>query len=679
MMDWLRSHLYAKLTIFFLFVTLLPMTIIWIIYVSEAKQQIIEENLREIRALSNQIDGSLAERMNQIKLDLNLLVRYEIFDDVLIGDSDLRIANFLNDKHEHMLYLGHFHVLNMKGEVIASTNMHAQGKEFVSLPIQKFYPLEKSKFSDKKTITFTEPIYSSFDRSEQIGFIALEYFGSNLINFSSTEEYTTTFFYNPKTSDVYGKKVSHAKVYEVEDTEGFFFTDDVIFSYQALKGKEFQGFYFFQAIDKSHIMRFYNQFSNTILFAMLFGLILVMIIGARIVRIITNPINELSTVAQKIGEDQDYSIRVSPKGNDEIAILGGTLNGLLEKVQTMIEQTQEESEERLRTLTQLIYIFNSIMHQSSQEDVLEVAREKLGEFLDAPVHIDSQKDDESFQEAISYADIHTQKKINCGYMRFENIERSDLEKQFLESIATMVGLQIERLHLMKEATSASEAKSMFISNMSHELRTPLNAILGFSQILDKKMENEKQKKMISNILTAGTHLLSLINDILDIAKIEAGKIDIHVDQITINALLDEVEVLTSKLATEKGLYFKVENDSSFTMKTDVKFLKQILVNQLSNAIKFTQEGGVTVKVSCDDSRVYFDIVDTGIGISEENLQKLFNEFTQIDNELQNQNKGTGLGLVLSRNLARELGGDLTLSSVEGEGSVAHVCVAKELI
>jgi signal transduction histidine kinase len=658
MFQWLRSSLYAKLVTVFLLVTLLPMGLIWSVYTSKAKDQIVQENLRQIRNLSKQINTALQEKMQQIRLDLNLAVKYEIFDDIVVEDLDKRIANFLLDKHQHMFYLGDFHVLNMSNKIIASTNSYAERREYENFPRQSFYPLEKSQFSKKKVIVFAEPIFSSFDPKQQIGYLVLEYFGSNLINFTSSDSSSSTFFYNPSLEISYGSKLEFKELKEIQDKEGFVFTDEMVISYQALESDGFKGFYFIQALDRSSVMSFYNEFSRTILFSILLGLILVVVIGSRLVKVFTTPINELSLLAKRVEEEDDYSSRADTNGEDEIAILGKTINKLLDTVETMIAKTKEESEERLRILTQLIYIFNAITQENNQKDVLCVAREKVADFLLESVEITDIEDKAHYQEAIFYHDVHTKTKILCGYIEFEQSERSDLEKQFLNSIATMVGLQIERLHLVKEAHAASEAKSTFISNMSHELRTPLNAILGFSQILNRKQENEKEKKMVTNILTAGQHLLGLINDILDIAKIEAGKIDVHPEKTQAKVLLDEVEVITSKLATEKGLSFTIELDENFEIFSDIKFLKQILVNQLSNAIKFTQTGGVSIKVWSDETKAYFDIIDTGIGISEQNIKKLFHEFTQIENELQSQNKGTGLGLVLSKNLAKELGGDL---------------------
>ena len=678
MFKWIKSSLYAKLVTVFLLVTLLPMLIIWSVYSFTAKEQIIEEKLREISNLSKQISTSLNDQLQQIRFDLNLNVKYEIFDDIIVSDLDQRIANFLSDKHSHMLHKGEFHVVNMDGSIIASSIQKVVGKTFKETPLKTFYSIETSKFSQKKVIILTKKVFMSFDRTKQIGYLVHEYDTQNLENFTSSDAYATTFFYNPTKGYVYGNKIANTKFYQIKDKQGFFFTDELIFSYQALKGKEFEGFYLIQALNKSKVMSFYNQFSQTILLSMLFGLIMVVLIGSKLVKIFTTPINQLSEVAKQIEAKKDYSIRVKTKGEDEIAFLGATINNLLETVQSMMEHTQKESSERLRILTQLIYFFNAITQENDEETVFEVARQRVGEFLNESVEIDHKENDTKFQKLISYKNIKTNEKIICGFMSYTSKERSTLEEQFLQSIATMVGLQMERLHLVEEANSASEAKSSFISNMSHELRTPLNAILGFSQILNKKVESEKEKRMVDNILTAGKHLLNLINDILDIAKIEAGKIDIHVEEIDVYTLVNEVEVITSKLAINKGLYYKTELEATFSISTDTKLLKQILVNQLSNAIKFTENGGVIIKVWADELNAYFDIIDTGVGISQENINKLFKEFVQIDNGLQDKQKGTGLGLVLSKNLAQELGGDLVLSSVEGRGTIAHVSVTKEL-
>lgn len=229
-----------------------------------------------------------------------------------------------------------------------------------------------------------------------------------------------------------------------------------------------------------------------------------------------------------------------------------------------------------------------------------------------------------------------------------------------------------------ELITANKAKSDFLASMSHELRTPLNAILGFGQILSKNLDHQHQKFAL-NIITAGKHLLSLINDILDIAKVEAGKVELEIVSVELQTLIADIETITRTLATDKGLSYTVDVIGECTLNTDTKLLKQIIINQISNGIKFTQDGGITVKAYIDDRNAHFLIRDTGIGISQENLKKLFTEFTQINNGLQKYEKGTGLGLVLSKKYAQLLGGDLTLDSVEGSGTTAHIVIPTHYI
>ncbi len=241
--------------------------------------------------------------------------------------------------------------------------------------------------------------------------------------------------------------------------------------------------------------------------------------------------------------------------------------------------------------------------------------------------------------------------------------------------------QVENaLHAAKQAVeSASRAKSEFLANMSHELRTPLNSIIGFSEVLfDQTFGplNAKQTRYVDNVLKAGQHLLSLINDILDIAKVEAGKMTVEAREFAVRPMLDNAIILVKERALKRGLTLREEVPAELMVSADERMLKQILYNLLSNAVKFTEPGGgitITAERAGNDLRV--SVADTGIGIKPEDQSRLFTEFEQLDSGYDRMHQGTGLGLALTRKFVELHGGRIWVESAgEGEGSTFHFTI-----
>jgi signal transduction histidine kinase/CheY-like chemotaxis protein len=227
-----------------------------------------------------------------------------------------------------------------------------------------------------------------------------------------------------------------------------------------------------------------------------------------------------------------------------------------------------------------------------------------------------------------------------------------------------------------EAERANRAKNEFISRMSHELRTPLNAILGFGQLLQSSELDEDQHASVDHIVMAGSHLLDLINEILDISRIEAGQLRVSPEPVAVHAVVDEAIDLVTPIAIERSIAITAElGDDGAWVRADVQRLKQVLLNLLSNAIKYNRDGGhVRVRASRIGERVQIVVADDGPGIAPEMIERLFSPFERLGAE-QTSVEGTGLGLAVSRGMLEAMGGGITVVSESGSGSAFTIDLA----
>lgn len=252
------------------------------------------------------------------------------------------------------------------------------------------------------------------------------------------------------------------------------------------------------------------------------------------------------------------------------------------------------------------------------------------------------------------------------------VGRQDEIGQMARSLATIRTALLELKSAQTQAEAASRHKSDFIANMSHELRTPLNAIIGLSDMLLEDADNpdsSEYRESLPRIGAAARHLLSLINEILDLSRIEAGRMSVEISTFRPAALAEESMATVAPMARQKGLKLAITYPPQLPMvESDPGRVRQILINLLGNAVKFTDVGEVRIDVAVTGDTLRFSVSDTGPGIAPEDIGRLFQDFTQLDASSTRKFGGSGLGLALSRRLARLIGGDVNLASTVGVGS-----------
>jgi signal transduction histidine kinase/DNA-binding response OmpR family regulator len=266
--------------------------------------------------------------------------------------------------------------------------------------------------------------------------------------------------------------------------------------------------------------------------------------------------------------------------------------------------------------------------------------------------------------------VNDLKKLNDEY-QIQN-EKIKNQNETLVELHQELTDQAKELEIQKEkAVEATKLKSQFLASMSHELRTPMNSILGLTELIIERADlDDKNKERLSVVLKSGRRLMTLINDILDLSKIEAGKMEIRAEDVLLEDLIEEASSAIAPLATNKNIEYKIKRDinTRIIIHADKDRILQVLINLLGNAVKFTEKGAVTLQVSGNAEELIFDVIDSGIGISEEDQKYIFEEFRQADGSTSRKYGGTGLGLSICNKIAEILGGDLSLSSKAGVGS-----------
>ena len=434
----------------------------------------------------------------------------------------------------------------------------------------------------------------------------------------------------------------------------------------------------------------------TVLAAVLAGALLTFFI----VRSIAKPLGHLIEAIHGIGAG-DLDAAIPTPGSDEVGAMARTLALFRDSLKERNQLTVERERER-QTLSAAIATISDGFVLYDKEDRIVVCNDRVREIY--PGIAELFRPGMSFREILEKAvarpvvDLAGQtpeewiaKRMRQHAAPYSAVEYTYQGDQWVRiserktpdggtvavytDITELKRRQMELEQAREQAEQASRTKSQFLASMSHELRTPLNAIIGYSEILQEDVADLARDNLVSDLKKiegAGRHLLDLINDILDLSKVEAGRMDVFIEEVEIVPLLEEVRAIIVPLADKNGnvTEFRMAENLG-TMRTDRTKLKQSLLNILSNASKFTENGRLTLvadRFESDRPMVRFAISDTGIGMTEEQLGRLFEAFNQADASTTKKYGGTGLGLAITRHFCQLLGGEVTVSSRPSEGS-----------
>ncbi|MDQ1276531.1 MAG: hypothetical protein QG610_2109 [Euryarchaeota archaeon] len=438
----------------------------------------------------------------------------------------------------------------------------------------------------------------------------------------------------------------------------------------------------------------YDKGRKTLRYLVIFLLFSGIMVGAGckflLDREVVSRIVTIDNFVKKVGKDEALSEHCTIEGDDELSGLATGINGMIDRLKQSSNQFKTQEHEKrviLNSLSELVIFMdlelkivwaNRAALDHADLKLENVTGQKYERF---PFTSDAVYGKSLAQKALDSGNEESGElvtpdgkvwRICANLIKDENGNATGILQTGLD--ITLHKRSEEKLLQAKlEAEAASCTKSEFLANMSHELRTPLNSIIGFSDILLEKVFGElngKQLKYVNNISVSGKHLLGLINDILDLSKVEAGKMELHYSEFSIGSVFDEVKATLSPLSQAKSLEMDFKLDPDFgDLQADRSRLIQILYNLVSNAIKFTPEKG-RIFVHCKKSgnRAIFSVKDTGIGISSEDQKRLFQPFTQIDSSSSRQYCGTGLGLALMKKIVNLHQGDIWVESEPEKGS-----------
>jgi signal transduction histidine kinase len=606
---------------------------------------------RESIAVANNLDAHLEKLQKEIRF----LSHLEVMEDTVAQDMDRRITNILEQKANDLGESIALYVIAPDGMIPAASEpsrINSSSKE-IHLIVNAFNNGKSHLFLGENLYFFT-PVYGSFYTEDLLGYVVLSYPLDNFVARLQSDENLYRWLTPPASPSI---------LYQGDSP--IFDTNAYLHERIHLSGV-LKGWVLHYAMPKNEALSLLYHFQTLFLSAFGIGLVLIGILVWFIVLHIIKPLRELSDTAMRIALTGDYSQTVPERGSDEVGTMAYSFNALMFTTQLSMKKLEIEREKHYEKLVSLTVFFNAITRTDTKEETIEIAMREIRRFSNAREVFFSLEKCE--REGVSIA-LNAVGNETPGVICIQEPElEKEANERFYEALERMLSLQMERIELLAKAQTALQAKSAFLSAMSHELRTPLGSVLSLAQYLMTQHKTpEFMLETLGKIENSAYHLLGVINNILDFAKAESGKMEPHITDCDPISMVEGALELVLPLADDKGLkiittFELYEGD----FKSDSRLFGQVVINLLSNAIKYTEHGGIEIHLYRNTDSFVLEIKDSGRGIAPEALSHLFDEFYQVQSFDRSELKGSGLGLAISKQIALLLKGNLYITS-EGEG------------
>ncbi|WP_353662252.1 ATP-binding protein [Hydrogenimonas sp. SS33] len=672
----LSRSLKNRLRIALFMIGFIPFIFILLYLHNLGRQKVLDDTLAIQHAQMRLVKKTIEQYLLSLEKEIRFLASLEMMNDIVVDDVDKRIAGLLAQKKRDLGGRVDLFALDGDGKVVASTG----GKPNRLFPyagqIRRALRQKTGHFYEGKYLILFTPVETSLQKEKPLGYLVLRYDLEDLTRFTLKQKGLHTLFYFPE--EALKIEASPLPVSAHPGTcRKVRITEKYLILCERFDGILSAGV-IVHVVDKAIALSFLDQFLRFVWTLFAFGFLLIAIFSWWVGERILKPVEKLTEATRRIIRSKDYSTRVAVESRDEISRLARHFNVMVAETEQTLKMLEEESRQRLMRFVQLIAFFNNIIRTEEEKACIETALEELGKLMPGKRFSFTRARVEEVPGTIclplDVRDFENDSSDHYGtILLYDEKEATDAQAlEFYRSVSRMIMLQLDQIRLVAGIKAASSAKSTFISHMSHELRTPLHTILSATQyLIGYEGLSPSQQDRVSTIEAAAGHLLGMINDILDLVQIEAGKVPVTKQAYScgeIEKVVEEALELIGVLAEEKGLTLTFENRVAEEREVvaDSDLLRQILINLLSNAVKFTEKGGVDVVMHLCGDRCCIDVSDTGTGLSAKEIAALFEEFTRFKKTAEGGQKSSGLGLAISRKLARLFEGDIELKS-EGVG------------